>query len=361
MLLFAGHDPGSLNHIRPIAELAQSQGREVQLVELRPKEGIWAGVQEADRILDSILASQGDSLAPHIEACITGISTNKAELDLFQACNARDIFTAAVIDFQPGHRLQTSSASSAYPSLFLMTNEQAVAEVKAKHCVAADAVLLGGSTYLEQLALDTTAATVPQCELLAAYGLPTDAQLVPFFLAPDDMVPDAGNAIPACVRALDAMLPAHFSIAVRPHPRNDPSTVSALRTMCEEGELENKSRRLVMDAMPIDNKSMAMACQYTLSMGSTVSIECMAWGTPSAFFQCGWDPTLIEAIMHALPAPRVNSQETLDAFLDGPMSAAWKAHFKGGGVSAESKFDVENCLGATARCWEHIQARLESK
>ena len=50
--------------------------------------------------------------------------------------------------------------------------------------------------------------------------------------------------------------------------------------------------------------------------------------------------------MHALPAPRVNSQETLDAFLDGPMSAAWKAHFKGGGVTAESKFDVENCLGA---------------
>jgi hypothetical protein len=212
----------------------------------------------------------------------------QAELDLVQACNARGIFTAAVIDFQPGHRLQSTSASCAYPSLFLMTNEQAVAEVHTTYGVAADRVMLGGSTYLEQLTLDTTAAAVRRCELLQAYGVPTDAQLVPFFLAPDDMVPDATHAIPACVRALDAMLPAHFSIAVRPHPRNHPSTVSALRVMCEGHELE-KARRLVMDAsMPVDNKSMAMACQYTLSMGSTLSIECMAWGTPSAFFQCGW-------------------------------------------------------------------------
>jgi len=72
-------------------------------------------------------------------------------------------------------------------------------------------------------------------------------------------------------------------------------------------------------------------------------LSAAAWGARPASTR---DPTLIEAIMHALPAPRVNSQETLDAFLDGPMSAAWKAHFKGGGVSAESKFDVENCLGA---------------
>jgi hypothetical protein len=50
--------------------------------------------------------------------------------------------------------------------------------------------------------------------------------------------------------------------------------------------------------------------------------------------------------MHALPAPRIDSQQTLDAFLAGPSSAAWKAHFECGGVGAEGKFNVENCLGA---------------
>jgi hypothetical protein len=69
-----------------------------------------------------------------------------------------------------------------------------------------------------------------------------------------------------------------------------PPCTQALRALCAAaGWSEPGRRRLVMDAAsPVDNKSLARACEYTLSMGSTVSVECMAWGTPSAFFQMGW-------------------------------------------------------------------------
>lgn len=240
MLLFAGHDPGSLNHVRPILELAQSQGREVMLVELRPKDGaVWGGLDEAVRILDAIITSQGDSL---IEACITGISTNKAELDLFQACNARHIFTAAVIDFAPGHRLQTSTPTTAFPALFLMTNANAVAEVTGVYGVAAEAVVLGGSTSLEQLAADTAAAAVSSHALRLALGLPPDTPLVPFFLAPDDMVPSATEGILSCVRALATWLPLRFSVAVRPHPRNAVATVHAGAASAVRGRRLERAR-----------------------------------------------------------------------------------------------------------------------
>jgi hypothetical protein len=69
-------------------------------------------------------------------------------------------------------------------------------QVTGVYGVAAEAVVLGGSTSLEQLAADTAAAAVSSHALRLALGLPPDTPLVPFFLAPDDMVPSATECAP---------------------------------------------------------------------------------------------------------------------------------------------------------------------
>ena len=54
-VLFAGHDPGSLNHVRPIAEVAIASGllAAAPVVDLRSngRRGPWGGVDEAREIL----------------------------------------------------------------------------------------------------------------------------------------------------------------------------------------------------------------------------------------------------------------------------------------------------------------------
>mmetsp|Transcript_4587 Transcript_4587/g.15098 ORF Transcript_4587/g.15098 Transcript_4587/m.15098 type:complete len:134 (-) Transcript_4587:155-556(-) len=133
MIVFGGHDPGSINHTRPICELARAQGRKVEALFLRPADGsVWGGREQAERQLDEIASKGGP-----IEAVVLGISTNRAELQVVQLCNERKVPCALVVDFAPGHRLDAGPLAQAIPALVLVTNGLAAADVVSKLSIRA--------------------------------------------------------------------------------------------------------------------------------------------------------------------------------------------------------------------------------
>lgn len=143
-VLFAGHDPGSLNHVRPIAAAALASGlvAAAPVVDLRPAKGSnrgpWGGVDEAREI---ILRVRRDAEAsPSAEAgrggggegpswlaaCVTGISTNQAETAMATACDELGVPFGLMCDFSLGHRLEALPDPAISIALLMTTNEPAV-------------------------------------------------------------------------------------------------------------------------------------------------------------------------------------------------------------------------------------------
>lgn len=57
MLLFAGHDPGSVNHVRPLMRAAQAEGRQCDLLDLRPP-------ADSGRVRPSMRSYQSPNVSP---------------------------------------------------------------------------------------------------------------------------------------------------------------------------------------------------------------------------------------------------------------------------------------------------------
>ena len=392
-VLFAGHDPGSLNHVRPIAAAALASGAvaAAPVVSLRPGaaaaghhkasvRGPWRGWEDAREV---ILAAQGDAEADSswLAGIVTGISTNQAETAMATAAKSLGVPFALMCDFSLGHRLEALSDPAAAIDLLMTTNAAAADEATARYGLPATSIVTVGSTYLEGLAKDGGEAAMDPAAVRRALGNKVGTRgsgdvgpgtaLVPFFLAPDDMVPDATAAV---VRAVDALVAALVDaeaagafgvkgsrplVVIRPHPRWEAPTRRALRALHAANENETATVGVHLDegesASGVDNASLCKAAAFTLSMGSTVSVESLAWGTPSAFWQVGWDPRAIEAVMHTLPVPRLGSSADLATWLDA--TAAARAS-RAGTEGEVSGYDVEGCVGATARAWAAVRDRL---
>mmetsp|Transcript_37859 Transcript_37859/g.106963 ORF Transcript_37859/g.106963 Transcript_37859/m.106963 type:complete len:222 (+) Transcript_37859:175-840(+) len=206
-VLFAGHDPGSLNHVRPIMGAARSQGMECFLLPLRPaaESGkVWpeAGTEAAVQHCEGLLQIVSDRI-PELSACVMGISTNQAELDMVRACKARGIPTAVLVDFMPGHRLEARDPAAFFPALFMVTNEKAERDIRERYVSMPLSISVVGSTYLESLVLDKEPSQWGVVQVYEQLKLDREKEtILPFFISPDDMVPDAATAVHTTVRML---------------------------------------------------------------------------------------------------------------------------------------------------------------
>ena len=403
-LLFVGHDPGAINHVRPLLERAEAAGRPCRLVELRDPGAPWPGdVAAALRRAEVALAAAVRDLLPGAwpALAVCGISTNRAEQDFVRACRRRlRVQTAVLIDFAPGHRLGAARPGDAgFPDYLWTTNPRARADLLERYGLSPDRVVMVGSTYLGKLAAEAgSPVQFTRAEVWERY-YPVDAlknvktatsvpivstlrPIVPYFLSPDDMVPDAATAIPRCLELfvqdfdryvalfeetnyerLQASTCIEWIVVFRPHPRNEAGTIDAVQEAVDGlGRMEriggHSLRYLYLDrgeGRKIDNKSLVRASYATVTMGSTLSVESLCWGVASAFFKRGWDDTRIEQIMGGLHVERLNTPEETQDFL-AAAAISWRA--------AKAKCEpvnVEHCLGAVDRAWQWLEERLPGR
>ena len=410
-LLFVGHDPGAINHVRPLLERAGDAGRPCRLVELRDPGAPWPGDEAAAlRGAEGALAAAVRDLLPGAwpALAVCGISTNRAEQDFVRACRRRlRVQTAVLIDFAPGHRLGAARPGDAgFPDYLWTTNPRARADLLERYGLSPDRVVMVGSTFLGKLAAEAgSPVQFTQDEVRERY-YPVDAlknatsvpmvstmcSIVPYFLSPDDMVPDAATAIPRCLKLfvqdryvafyeernyrdykgnkIERPPPGSskycigWIVVFRPHPRNEAGTIDAVQEAVDGlGRMKRiggqSLRYLYLDrgeGRKIDNKSLVRASFATVTIGSTLSVESLCWGVPSAFFKRGWDDTRIEQIMGGLPVERLNTPEETQDFLAAAAKRLWLA------VKANSEpVNVEHCLGAVDRAWQWLEERLPGR
>ena len=374
LLVVAGHDPGALNHTRPLAELWAAAEEPVALgqagtcdavvvVPLRPSEPDvrW----QPDMALDVVRRVEAEHEG-QIRAALLGISTNQAEVDVLKAIKSTrpDAVVVMLVDFFIGHRLDTAEPPRMFPDLTLTTNPEAREELVTRYSgvVEADRFVCCGSTYLESLATDTAPPPLDAAQVAQRMGLADASSLrrtVPFFVSPDDMVPGSTDGVASAlaevargVAAASANLASAgpLRVVLRPHPRNEPATKEMLAALC------TPESPFSLDVNSgVDNRSLASCVPVTLSMGSTLGVESMAWGTPSAFYRGGWDPSRIDKIMGRLPVPRLSSPDGLAAFLTEHVSASGRRPSARG---CSGGFDVEHCLGALLRADSAFRAAL---
>ena len=348
-VVFVGHDPGALNHVRPLRARAEAAGVASTVCELRPGPG------EALRPAAEVLGAAREALeaqgASSVALVVGGISTNSAELAVLkeakESCGAR---TALLVDFAPGHRLEGAVGVDAV----LCTNAAAAERANAL-VPGAQTVAVVGSTFLETLAVDAAPPSLTREKVREAYGVSAGEELVPLFLAPTDMVPDCANAVVECVRVVaralaDAAGQGRGVLLLRPHPRLEADAIANLKDALPA----LACRTVLADFPPVaDNKSVYKSSKASLSMGSTVSLECLAYGCPSAYAYCGWDVSRIEAIMGGLPVERLVDVDSVSDFLRRHLAPAAE-----GGRHPGEPFDVESCMGASERGWEQLHAML---
>ena len=402
-LLFVGHDPGAINHVRPLLERAEAAGRPCRLVELRDPGAPWPGDEAAAlRRAEGALAAAVRDLLPGAwpALAVCGISTNRAEQDFVRACRRRlRVQTAVLIDFAPGHRLGAARPGDAgFPDFLWTTSPRARADLLERYGLSPDRVVMVGSTFLGKLAAEAgSPVQFTRAEVLKHYYLhgaimkngtsvpmvSSKCPIVPYFLSPDDMVPDAAAAIPRClelfVQDFDRYvaffeernyqrLPGstecciEWIVVFRPHPRNEAGTIDAVQEAVDglgrmERIGEHSLRYLYLDrgeGRKIDNKSLVRASIATVTMGSTLSVESLCWGVPSAFFKRGWDDTRIEQIMGGLPVERLNTPEETHDFLEAAASRLVPE-------ANSEPVNVEHCLGAVDRAWQWLEGRLPGR
>jgi len=235
-----------------------------------------------------------------------------------------DISAKARFDEWPPERL---------PDQFLVTNKGCVSELILMG-VDPKSVALVGSAHLEKMA---NAPTIINREsVMDHYGLTASTQIFPFFC-----VPVCDYSIDA-VESLGSLLPstglASISVVVRPHPR-----------MPDKPKLEevcSRFDRFIFDGEDkISNHDLLSCSSISLSMVSTVSLESVVMGVPSAFYQLGWEYEYYEDLYSNIEyMAKIRCAANLHSFIN---QSLWKGY---SGV-----LEVENCWGALERSWNAIQ------
>ena len=322
MLLFAGHDPGAKNNIRPVYEHALSLGHEVQFIDLAMNRGPMEQAN-ARKLIEG----------REITAAILGCSSNQSEWALIRACKESGIPTGMVVDIGTLTKIDSMTPDD-FPSRFMVSNQSCYEEV-IQLGVDPASVGVTGDCHLEVL---SNLVGPDEIETVRNhYGLAGDASVISFYDSPitQDTV-DAVVSLAGLLPKIDINLPA---VIVRPHPRT--RHMEVLELTC----LPLPFIHFDGDST-ISNRALLSASLFSLSMASTVTLESLVLGTPSAFFQVGWDfNDLNHLYRNLVDIERIRTEEELHRFV------AAVARKEGPALTG----NVENHRGALARTWAVVE------
>lgn len=290
MLLFVAHDPGARNHISPIYIHAKTVGEMVEYVDLS------TGILDEDAATELIRRLQPDLL-------ITGCSTNRSEWPIIRVAKKSGINVAVVVDITATGKLNHVPPSD-FPDRFMVTNSFCRKELT-DFGASPESITVTGSAYIESLSNSKSqTANINFCRL---YGFSEQANLISFFGSTNT------EASIEAVVSLTTLLPEtslnHPVVIVRPHPRA--ANKKALETAC--GKLNN----FFYDAGDqVESHELLAASRFSLTMVSTVSLESLVLGIPSAFYLIGWDVGEFRVMMRNFDQVlRIRDLEELKVFV----------------------------------------------
>jgi len=170
MLLFAAHDPGAKNVIRPVYEHALSLDHDAQFIDLAACRGLM-DQDQSEEFIKSRNPKSG----------ILGCSSNQGEWPLIRACKALGIHTGMVVDIGTLTKID-SMPPDGFPSRFMVSNESCHQEVLDLGADPAT-VTVTGDCHLEVL---SNLVNPDESEQVRQhYGLGMDASVVSFFCSPN--------------------------------------------------------------------------------------------------------------------------------------------------------------------------------
>lgn len=320
MLLFVAHDPGARNHVLPLFEHAQAQGLPARFIDL-------AAPQHAEP--RSVFQNQSVGLL------VTGWSVNQAEWPWVLAARHPGIKSAAIIDVGIGQKMDNFSPAAG-PDHYIVTSTHTREELLARE-VPACRVSVTGNPYLEWL-IESKPAAMETEGLEDIKGCNKNLPLVSVFL-PDFGAP--AGSLKCLVNLLGQSALAGCRLVIRPHPR-DPQRNCAQTTnrdLGPDGAVWDWESR-------VSTPALLAASVCSLTFGSTVSMESLALGTPSAYFQIGWDYKDVDRLYsNHSSVPRLRCARELFEFVS-VANACRGSH---------TRVLVENYLGATVHAWAALQ------
>lgn len=324
MILFAGFDPGSKNHLRPVLDRAVEMAEPAQLVDL---------AQSTDLMTESSANGLLRDLKPDI--LVAGTSGNQGEKALLEACRSLRIPTVAIVDIAAAGKFDSDPDSAA--DLFLVSSEGCRSEL-VEMGVGPDKIVLAGSTHLEQLAQTTLRDESPM--ISEYFGASPTQVLCPLFCRPNPV--ESVGALESLANAITELELESLLIVTRSHPRDRDR--HRIEQFCKEHE--NFVYDLQDDVSTLD---LLAHVPLSLSLASTTSLESIVAGAPSAFYLMGWDCSAMEIMFKNIPAvPTVRSSIDLREFLDTALAE------RAAGDAILNPKDLENYHGALDRSWSAI-------
>ena len=377
-VLFAGHDPSSKNHARPVFEAFKAAGSRghcslwFDLASPQQKAAIAAHPEDWG---ERLLAGLGDSTRPVL--LFTGNSVAPIEYNLITAAKARGIETVTLVEFGPGNLRSTRAVTpKEWPDKFLVTNRATQKELAEMTHSKLEDVEVVGSSHFEKLVLqgeglrrqrgsfqqrfDASAKCSEPCEPPAR----ATVRRVAYFSGNPELA-DHLEILSALLRLLTDWMVAHetdspvvFRVVVRVHPRTRPETVLLLEEACASAFKGFLGAWAAMEMPPLAtgalaNQELLVASDFALSMSSTVSLESVCVGTPAAFMLVGHTRTHqkeaeahLDSVFGDLPAvPRVVANDDMRKFIGGALSQSEQAL----AAMASARASLESNSGALSR------------
>lgn len=328
MLLFAANDPGAKNKIRPVYEHALGLGYKARFIDL-------AITRELRELADAREYTERQEPT----AAILGCSANQGEWALIRACKVVGVPTGMVVDIGTLTKID-SMTSEDFPSRFMVSNQLCHDEVTG---LGADpnTVSVTGDCDLE--ALSNFVNIDESKPVREHYGLDEDSPVISFFCSP--ITQDAIDAIASLAELIPTTGVDRPALIVRPHPRTP--HLETLEMVCQPYPFMH------FDAQGhISNRSLLSASVFSLSMASTVTVESLVLGIPSAFFQVDWDYTEQDRLYRNLvDVVRIRTEKQLNDFVESVARKEGPAMIG----------NVENHRGALARTWQVVEELMASR
>ena len=321
MLLFAGHDPGSKNHIQPIYSYASELGHRCIYLDLA-----------SDLLLTEENAAQSyiRNLIPSI--FVGGTSLNQGEWALLRSCKGLGIPTILFVDLSAKSKVDPIPIYE-FPDKFMVTNPGCVKEL-IEFGAPPDSIILTGSTHLENLAK----ADKPNQDVQTKkyYHINNNSRIIPFFCSPNTA--DTIKALESLVSIIPLTKSCNVLFIVRPHPRSPNKDL--IKGFCDNHQL------LIFDlGQEVCNADLLNISSCSLSMASTVSLESLVKQIPSAFYQIGWEFEEWNDLYSNIESiPRIRDLGQMKRFLDQTLTDP-ELH----------KVNLEYYSGSLKRSWNVIK------
>jgi hypothetical protein len=325
MIVFVGRDPGPKNNLLSLYQHALRKGYEARFVDL-------FGARELNGFRAAL---------PHdvVKLMVCGSSENRAEWKWVREAKQAGIRTALLFDVGAGSVRRIDPADR--PDLFLVMSEASAAELR-KIGVPAELIRVTGSPHLESLRLRAVQKTP---DVRQHYGLDPGHVILSLFLSADETEPASWEimvreALTTVHELLTKSCLQDWILIVRPHPRNSKGQLKVVDEICR-----SLSGVRLDASITIDTPSVLSASLFSLSLASTVSLESLILGTPSAFFQIGWTYEELDWLYANLDCvPRLRTSEEFQAFVSGVVADR----------AAMIPRDVPSHEGAILRSWDSL-------